>query len=130
MELLDAVEGLRTETEQYARDEDQQFHPIARGQLGTAAILLAQARAAVDRATAYGVACELIRGHEVDDDSGSPCDAEHLYEALVWLPDAGYEELACPVHAAVAVRAIPGAKSRPNPNARYGDNPTAGGSHP
>ncbi|MEV0623912.1 hypothetical protein AB0I81_62100 [Nonomuraea sp. NPDC050404] len=73
-----------------------QFHPIARGHLGTAAIALAQARAAVDRATAYGVACELIRIHELDDDSGSPCDAEHLYEALVWLPDDGYEELACP----------------------------------
>ncbi len=86
-------------------------------------------RAAVDRATAYGVACELIRGDDLDDDSGSPCDAEHLYEALVWLPGEGCEELACPVHAAVAVRTIPGATSRPNPNARYGDNST-GGPHP
>ncbi|MEV1178684.1 hypothetical protein [Nonomuraea sp. NPDC049784] len=67
------------------------------------------------------MACELIRGDKVDDDSGSPCDAEHLYEDLVWLPDEGYEELACPVHAAAAVLTIPGAKSRPNPNAGYGD---------
>ncbi|WP_157549731.1 hypothetical protein [Nonomuraea candida] len=44
MELLHAVESLRTETEQYARDEDDQFHPIARGHLYTAAIALAQAR--------------------------------------------------------------------------------------
>ncbi|WP_336204402.1 hypothetical protein [Nonomuraea sp. LPB2021202275-12-8] len=79
------------------------------------------ARAAVDRATAYGVACELIRGDQVDDDNGSPCDAEHLYDVLVSLPDEGYEEPSCPVHAAVAVRTIPGATSRPNPTARYGD---------
>ncbi|NRQ34561.1 hypothetical protein HII36_22365 [Nonomuraea sp. NN258] len=68
-------------------------------------------------------ACELIRGDEVADDSGSRCDAEHLYAALVWLPAAGHEELARPVRAAVAMRTVPGAKNRPNPNARYGDNP-------
>ncbi|WP_222107826.1 hypothetical protein, partial [[Actinomadura] parvosata] len=59
-----------------------------------------------------------------------PCDAEHLYEALVWLPGEGYDELACPAHAAAAVCVIPGATSRPNPNARYGDNPGAGDPHP
>jgi hypothetical protein len=126
MELLDAVERLRAEVDQGARDDDQQLHPLARGHLGTAAIALAQARAAVDRA--YGVACELVRLDRVDDDSGSPCDAEHLYEALVWLPDEGYEELACPVHAAAAVRTIPDAKSRPNPNARHGDSDGQAGS--
>jgi hypothetical protein len=107
MELLDAVEGLRSEAEHYARDEDQQFHPLARAQLAAVSVHLQQAREAVDRATAYGVACELIRGHEVDDHSGSPCDAEHLYEALVWLPDDGYEELACPVHRGRGTRGQP-----------------------
>ncbi|WP_285778072.1 hypothetical protein [Microtetraspora sp. NBRC 13810] len=104
MELLDAVERLRVETEQDAHDDDQQFHPLARAHLGTAAAHLQQARAAIDRATGYGVACELIRDYDLDDDSGSPCDAERLYEVLVWLPGEGFEELACPVHAAVAER--------------------------
>ncbi|MDP9850337.1 hypothetical protein [Streptosporangium lutulentum] len=120
MELLDAVERLRVETERDAHDDDQQFHPLARAHLGTAAAHLQQARAAIDRATGYGIACELIRGYDLDDDSGSPCDAERLYDVLVWLPDEGYEELACPVHGAVVVRVLPGATSRPNPNADYG----------
>ncbi|PZG19911.1 hypothetical protein [Nonomuraea aridisoli] len=130
MELLDAVEGLRSEAEHYARDQDQQFHPLARVQLAAVSVHLQQAREAVDRATAYGVACELVRGDHLGGGGAGPCDAEHLYEALVWLPDEGYDELACPPHAAAAVRVIPGATSRPNPNARYGDNPSAGDPHP
>jgi len=120
MELLDSVERLRVETERGAHDDDQQFHPLARAHLTAAAAHLQQARAAIDRATGYGIACELIRGHDLDDDSASPCDAEHLYDVLVWLPEEGYEELACPVHAALAVRVIPDATSQPNPNADYG----------
>ncbi|MCA2230141.1 hypothetical protein [Nonomuraea aurantiaca] len=111
MKLLNALQRLQAETGHHAHDADQQFHPLARAQLTAVSVHLQQAHEAVDRATAYGVACKLVRGDHLGEAGASPCDAEHLYEALVWLPEEGYDELACPPHASAAVRAIPGATS-------------------
>ncbi|WP_214414707.1 hypothetical protein [Sphaerisporangium fuscum] len=120
MELLSAVEELRDEVAEAARDEHRRFHPGARRHLAALATALETARRDADEATRYGTVCELIRTKPDDPYAESlglqtPCDHEHLYDMRVELPGQGHDELACPVHAAIAERTIPGAIVRPDP---------------
>ncbi|MEV7011913.1 hypothetical protein [Streptosporangium sp. NPDC051022] len=114
MELLEAVARLQQEV-QAGVDDDHMMHPAARHRLAHAAVALQAAQQAIDDATRYGAACDLVRGWPpiLDDAEEIPCDATHLDDAQVELPHLGYAEVGCPAHAAAAVRLIPGAHLLP-----------------
>ncbi|MEV4392786.1 hypothetical protein [Nonomuraea sp. NPDC049607] len=123
MEVLEAVENLRDETDGVAADRDRLLHPAARSHLASAVEALKAARAAVNEATRFGNVCELVRGADHDDawagkiEDGQPCDPANLHGLLVDLPGGPAGRPACPVHAELARRHVPEATVRPNPHA-------------
>jgi hypothetical protein len=102
MELVAAVDYVRDEVDSAIGDEYRSVHPAAVKRLQAAAEHLAAARAVLSDATRYGVVCEVARLADLGTDT--ECDPALENTVEVELDGPGYTELACPPHAAEAVR--------------------------